>query len=114
VNAKQCRGKPELIQIILQKVESFQEVSGSTEIGLDLHSGHAAILAQKQREKAPATAEAQSFLPAAEAADYLAAAAATALSDLAYLRRKRSTRPAVSTKRCLPVKNGWQTEQIST
>src|SRR6185312_3459236 len=33
---------------------------------------------------------------------------------LAYLRRKRSTRPAVSTRRCLPVKNGWQAEQIST
>ena len=32
----------------------------------------------------------------------------------AYLRRKRSTRPAVSTRRCLPVKNGWQLEQIST
>src|SRR5262249_49592581 len=31
-----------------------------------------------------------------------------------YLRRKRSTRPAVSTSFCLPVKNGWQLEQIST
>ena len=27
---------------------------------------------------------------------------------------KRSTRPAVSTNFCLPVKNGWQAEQIST
>lgn len=26
----------------------------------------------------------------------------------------RSTRPAVSTNFCLPVKNGWQTEQMST
>src|ERR1051325_5611953 len=40
-------------------------------------------------------------------------------SDLAfaaafsYFRRKRSTRPAVSTSFCLPVKNGWQLEQIS-
>src|SRR5882757_8784274 len=42
------------------------------------------------------------------------AAGALALSDLAYLRRKRSTRPAVSTSFCLPVKNGWQAEQIST
>ena len=33
---------------------------------------------------------------------------------LAYLRRKRSTRPAVSISFCLPVKNGWQAEQIST
>ena len=35
-------------------------------------------------------------------------------SDFATLRRKRSTRPAVSTSFCLPVKNGWQAEQIST
>src|ERR1041385_2907169 len=33
---------------------------------------------------------------------------------LAYFRRKRSTRPAVSINFCLPVKNGWQLEQIST
>ena len=32
----------------------------------------------------------------------------------AYLRRKRSIRPAVSSIFCLPVKNGWQLEQIST
>jgi hypothetical protein len=31
----------------------------------------------------------------------------------AYFWRKRSTRPAVSTNFCLPVKNGWQFEQIS-
>ena len=37
-----------------------------------------------------------------------------AVSTLAYLRRKRSTRPAVSNSFCLPVKNGWQFEQIST
>jgi len=35
-------------------------------------------------------------------------------SALAYLRRKRSTRPAVSMSFCLPVKKGWQDEQIST
>lgn len=43
------------------------------------------------------------------AANYFAAGSA-----LAYLRRKRSTRPAVSTSFCLPVKNGWQLAQIST
>ena len=32
----------------------------------------------------------------------------------AYLRLKRSTRPAASRSRCLPVKNGWQLEQISS
>jgi hypothetical protein len=41
-------------------------------------------------------------------------AGAVWLVALAYLRRNRSTRPAVSTRRCLPVKNGWQFEQIST
>jgi hypothetical protein len=30
-----------------------------------------------------------------------------------YLLRNRSTRPAVSTSFCFPVKNGWQTLQIS-
>ncbi len=42
-----------------------------------------------------------------------AAASAFEESDCAYLRRKRSTRPAVSIIFCLPVKNGWQLEQIS-
>src|SRR5690242_12820056 len=41
------------------------------------------------------------------------AAWALPASDFAYFRRKRSTRPAVSTSFCLPVKNGWQFEQIS-
>ena len=31
-----------------------------------------------------------------------------------YFRLKRSTRPSLSTNFCLPVKNGWQDEQIST
>src|ERR1700690_1980865 len=35
-------------------------------------------------------------------------------SALAYFRRKRSTRPAVSISFCLPVKKGWHAEQIST
>src|SRR5208337_387679 len=42
---------------------------------------------------------------------FLAAALAAAL---AYFFWKRSTRPAVSTSFCLPVKKGWQLEQIST
>ena len=47
---------------------------------------------------------------------YLVAALAAALpaSEPATLRRKRSTRPAVSTSFCLPVKNGWHCAQIST
>ena len=43
---------------------------------------------------------------------YFLAAALEAAS--AYFLVKRSTRPAVSTSFCLPVKNGWQFEQIST
>src|SRR5205085_4306768 len=43
---------------------------------------------------------------------FLAAPALEAAS--AYFLVKRSTRPAVSTSFCLPVKNGWQLEQIST
>ena len=59
-----------------------------------------------------ASAEAEAFLNPLERC-YLAAVALPA-SEAAYLRRKRSTRPAVSTSFCLPVKNGWQAEQIST
>lgn len=33
---------------------------------------------------------------------------------LAYFFMNLSTRPAVSTTRCLPVKNGWQEEHTST
>src|SRR5580698_2398447 len=62
-----------------------------------------------QQTWAPATAEAHSIQLLRLL--YFAGAASLAL---AYFRRKRSTRPAVSTRRCLPVKNGWHTEQIST
>src|SRR5579863_4100144 len=41
-------------------------------------------------------------------------AAWTACAAFSYLRVKRSTRPAVSSNFCLPVKKGWQFEQIST
>ena len=34
--------------------------------------------------------------------------------SLLYLLLKRSTRPVVSTSFCVPVKNGWHAEQIST
>ena len=63
---------------------------------------------QRGKTKAPAAAEAI-VLPRC-LRGYFAAGVAFS----AYLRRKRSTRPAVSTRRCLPVKNGWQLEQIST
>jgi len=39
--------------------------------------------------------------------------AAAAFLVPAYFLLKRSTRPATSRSRCLPVKNGWQLEQIS-
>ena len=52
------------------------------------------------------------------AASYLFAAAVFEASTLAaasaYFLVKRSTRPAVSISFCLPVKKGWQLEQIST
>ena len=56
-------------------------------------------------EKASAAAEA--FVSREPLLDYLLAAAGSGLASVfAYLRRKRSTRPAVSTSFCLPVKNG--------
>jgi hypothetical protein len=46
---------------------------------------------------------------------FLAAlAASTFAAASAYFFVKRSTRPAVSISFCLPVKKGWQFEQIST
>src|SRR5581483_10852850 len=42
------------------------------------------------------------------------AAAASDSAFLPYRLLNRSTRPAVSTSFCLPVKNGWHAEQIST
>src|ERR1700759_1284991 len=54
------------------------------------------------------------FESVSAAGHYFAAAASGLASALAYFRRKRSTRPAVSISFCLPVKNGWQAEQIST
>ncbi len=45
---------------------------------------------------------------------FCAAAAALALPAAAYFFMKRSTRPSVSTIFCVPVKKGWQLEQIST
>jgi len=45
--------------------------------------------------------------------DYFLAASTLAAAS-AYFLVKRSTRPAVSISFCLPVKKGWQFEQIST
>lgn len=45
--------------------------------------------------------------------DYFFAAPALAAAS-AYFFVNRSTRPAVSISFCLPVKKGWQLEQIST
>jgi hypothetical protein len=43
----------------------------------------------------------------------LGEAVAEAQLCLPYFVRKRSTRPAVSISFCFPVKNGWQTLQMS-
>src|SRR5712691_642263 len=51
----------------------------------------------------------QEILEGSPARNYFLAAFA-----FAYFFWKRSTRPAVSTSFCFPVKNGWQFEQIST
>src|SRR5215469_8837996 len=63
----------------------------------------------KRSKKGPA--KGRSFRIANCERDYFLPAAA---GTLAYFFWKRSTRPAVSTSFCLPVKNGWQLEQIST
>ena len=47
--------------------------------------------------------------------DFVAAAAFLRLSDVCapYFFVNRTMRPSVSSSFCLPVKNGWQLEQIS-
>ena len=47
------------------------------------------------------------------AADRVGESIADAQVVFPYFCRKRSTRPAVSMSFCLPVKNGWQTLQMS-
>lgn len=57
------------------------------------------------------------FMPSVAANYFFAEAvleASTLAAASAYFLVKRSTRPAVSTSFCLPVKKGWQLEQIST
>jgi hypothetical protein len=63
-----------------------------------------------QREKADAYVHRRAH---ARASSYFFAAAFSAAA-FSYFLLKRSTRPAVSSSFCLPVKNGWQFEQIST
>src|ERR1700712_1030852 len=66
------------------------------------------------RRKASALCRGLSFFVAESYFAELAAISAFLASVAANLRRKRSIRPAVSTSFCLPVKKGWQAEQIST
>src|SRR5215217_2817919 len=54
------------------------------------------------------------FFPAAGAAAAAAAAVFWKLYVPPNFLLNRSTRPAVSTNFCLPVKNGWQLLQMST
>jgi len=63
---------------------------------------------KKTGEIANKKAESIAFRPSCnqESLDYLL--------KFAYLLLKRSTRPVVSTSFWVPVKNGWQAEQIST
>jgi hypothetical protein len=56
----------------------------------------------------------QSALHSFAAARVYFFAAAFSAAAFSYFLLKRSTRPAVSSSFCLPVKNGWQLEQIST
>ena len=62
--------------------------------------------------RATSSARASAWRSRASIGSGLAAVPSRASS--AYLRRKRSTRPAVSIRRCLPVKYGWHWAQTST
>src|SRR5208283_2255640 len=98
---------------------------GASSVGMTGSNGRYAYCFGRSKggqEKASAEAEAEAcvnlrngnyFVAVLAASDAFEASALPA-SLLAYFRRKRSTRPAVSTSFCFPVKKGWQLEQIST
>src|SRR5271170_4044013 len=76
-------------------------------------TGFTAAEQQRPKKSKPRVAKLGAWgilVAAAKALRYFFIAAALS----AYFFVKRSTRPAVSTSFCLPVKNGWQFEQIST
>jgi len=83
--------------------------------GINLDCGRQAATKDKEKKTAILVAV---FLIVRNRSDetrdgyFLAAAVFAAAS--AYFFVKRSTRPAVSRSFCLPVKKGWQLEQIST
>jgi hypothetical protein len=112
VHGQQCCGGSIRGQVVLTEFHSVGKLRSPPMVNDETRLDHSQP--SSHDEKAPAEAEAFSSYPIESEASYFAAAAAVASVDLAYLRRNRSTRPAVSTSLCLPVKNGWQLEQIST
>src|SRR5437868_15317475 len=76
------------------------------------------VSCQKKREKGKAPTGPTFLFPRLRARNYWPLAAASSADFLRsfqlYLRWNFSTRPVVSTYFILPVKNGWQAEQIST
>jgi hypothetical protein len=74
------------------------------------------VLASERREK-PGVANGlridERALDLLGAGDRVGEAIAETQVVFPYFCRKRSTRPAVSTSFCFPVKNGWQTLQMS-
>jgi hypothetical protein len=112
VHGQQCCGRSIRGQVVLTEFHSVGKLRSPPMVNDETRLDHSQP--SSHDEKAPAEAEAFSSYPTESEASYFAAAAAVASVDLAYLRRNRSTRPAVSTSLCLPVKKGWQLEQIST
>jgi hypothetical protein len=96
----------ELVLVLLQAARRLDD------------AGEALVLPAERREQlgvANGLRVQQLAFDVVRAAQRLVESIAEAQAPLfvAYFCRKRSTRPAVSISFCLPVKNGWQLEQMS-
>jgi hypothetical protein len=91
-------------------IEFFQSVGQRDDVGEPL------VLSSERREQ-PCVADGlgidQLALDLRRARERVGESIADAQVLVPYFCRKRSTRPAVSISFCLPVKNGWQLEQMS-
>jgi hypothetical protein len=85
------------LKIIAAKLHRVRQLQGADTIDFEAHFVHTESISHMET-KAPAIAEALSI--------ELGSLYFAAGSAFAYLRRKRSTRPAVSISFCLPVKKG--------
>src|SRR5258708_37016418 len=110
---EQCGGVP-IGLIGARQLHTFKKIRSASDVMLQLHSLHTTIVPYATKQRPPRWRRPLTVVGSAYFAAVSLAVFALPASDLSDLRRNRSTRPAVSVSFWLPVKNGWQAEQIST